>query len=70
MDLAVTFFAILMMILLALSDKSVSFHFTNFFDSYEICFFEFTSVHLPPHQSLFKAESRDVIKTQATQWGR
>ena len=48
MDVAGTYFPSLTTILIALLDKSVSFHFTNFFDFYEFCFFEFSSVHLPP----------------------
>ena len=48
MDVAGTFFPILTTILIALLIKSVSFHFANFSDLYELCFFEFSSVHLPP----------------------
>ena len=51
MDVAGTFFPILTTILIALLIKSVSFHFANFSDLYELCFFEFSSVHLPPHKN-------------------
>ena len=44
MDVAGTFFANLMMILLALKDKSVSFHFTKNSCLHEFDFFELTSV--------------------------
>ena len=44
MDAAGTFFPSLTTILLALQDKSVSFHFANFFDLDELDFFEFISV--------------------------
>jgi hypothetical protein len=43
MDVAGTFFAILMTILLALHDKSVSFHFAKNLDLDELHFFELTS---------------------------
>ena len=41
---AVTFFANFMTILIALQDKSVSFHFANFLDLDELDYFEFISV--------------------------
>ena len=44
MDVAFTFFANLMKILLALQDKSVSFHFTKNLDLDELDYFEFISV--------------------------
>ena len=43
MDLAGTFFADFMTILIALQDKSVSFHFANIFDLDKLDFFEFIS---------------------------
>ena len=59
MDVAGTFFSSLTTILLALRDKSVSFHFANIFDLDEIYFFEFISV--------ICRHSKTEIKTQ---WGR
>ena len=44
MDVAGTFFLSLTTILLALQDKSVSFHFANNLDLDELDFFEFISV--------------------------
>ena len=44
MDVAGTFFASLMTILIALQDISVSFHFANNLDLSELDFFEFISV--------------------------
>ena len=44
MDVAGTFFANFMTILIALQDKSVSFHFANFLDLDELDYFEFISV--------------------------
>ena len=44
MDIAGTFFARLMKILLALQDKSVSFHFAKNLNLDELGFFELTSV--------------------------
>ena len=50
MDVAGTFFASLMKILIALLDKSVSFHFAKNLDLYELNLFECSSVHLPPQK--------------------
>jgi hypothetical protein len=44
MDVAGTFFANFMTILIALQDKSVSLHFANNLDLDELDFFEFTIV--------------------------
>ena len=44
MDVAGTFFANFMMMLIAHQDKSVSFHFTKNLDLDELGFFELTSV--------------------------
>ena len=51
MDVAGTFFANLPTILIALHDKSVSFHFANNLDLYKINIFEYSSVHLPPQKN-------------------
>jgi hypothetical protein len=51
MDVAGTFFANLTMILIALQDKSVPFHFAKNLDLYGLDFFEFSSVHLPPQKN-------------------
>ena len=56
--MAGTFFTSLMTILLALQDKSVSFHFANIFDLDELDFFEFISA--------ICRHSKTEVKTQ---WG-
>ena len=58
MDKAGTFITNLMIILLALQDKSVSFHFANIFDLDELDFFEFISA--------ICRHSKTEVKTQ---WG-
>ena len=70
MDVAGTFFPNLTTILLALQDKSVSFHFANIFDLDKLDFFEFISVicrHRRAESLLFKHEKSS---RQQTQWGR
>ena len=63
MDVAGTFFANFMTILIALQDKSVAFHFTNFSNLHGLDFFECSNVqglHLPPQK---KTESQAVDNT-------
>ena len=74
MDIAGTFFANFMKILLALQDKSVSFHFTKNLDLDELDYFEFISV-VCHHRRFFSfvqlfcrlwAESR--VQTNTWSW--
>ena len=62
MDVAGTFFANSMTILIALQDKFVSFHFAKTFDFDELDFFEISSV-ICRHRKTY-------IRRQQTQWGQ